>query len=215
MPVGYADGFRRDLTGAEVRVAGEPRRVVGTVSMDAFAVELDRDLPVATPVVIIGRGVLAEAHARVADTITYELVCGIATGPRPRTSRRRRWLTTDSRARRARFAALQDARAAELDERVRAFVLLGWATSIASTSAAAPARSRSRSRRTSRDVVGVDRVPELLELARERAPANATFVEGDAERPHVRRRVVRSRGDAADAPPRAAARARARGARPA
>lgn len=32
------------------------------------------------------------------------------------------------------------------------------------------------------DVVGVDRVPELLELARERAPANATFVEGDAER---------------------------------
>ncbi len=81
VPVGYADGFRRDLTGAEVRVAGEPRRVVGTVSMDAFAVELERDLPVATPVVIIGRGVLAETLARVADTITYELVCGIATGP--------------------------------------------------------------------------------------------------------------------------------------
>jgi alanine racemase len=81
VPVGYADGFRRDLTGAEVRVAGEPRRVVGTVSMDAFAVELERDLPVATPVVIIGRGAPAEALARVADTITYELVCGIATGP--------------------------------------------------------------------------------------------------------------------------------------
>jgi alanine racemase len=81
VPVGYADGFRRDMTGTEVRVGGEPRRVVGTVSMDAFAVELDRDLPVATPVVIIGRGLLAEAHARVADTITYELVCGIATGP--------------------------------------------------------------------------------------------------------------------------------------
>jgi alanine racemase len=81
VPLGYADGFRRDLTGAEVRVAGEPRRVVGTVSMDAFAVELERDLPVATPVVIIGRGVLAEDLARVADTITYEIVCGIATGP--------------------------------------------------------------------------------------------------------------------------------------
>ena len=81
VPVGYADGFRRDLTGAQVRVAGEPRRVVGTVSMDAFAVELERDLPVATPVVIIGRGVPAEALARVAGTITYELVCGIATGP--------------------------------------------------------------------------------------------------------------------------------------
>ncbi len=81
VPVGYADGFRRDLTGTEVRVAGEPRRVIGTVSMDAFAVELARELPVATPVVIIGRGMLAEAHARVADTITYELVCGIAADP--------------------------------------------------------------------------------------------------------------------------------------
>ncbi|HEY7207026.1 MAG TPA: alanine racemase [Gaiellaceae bacterium] len=80
VPVGYADGFRRDLTGTEVRVAGELRRVVGAVSMDAFAVELDRELPLGTPVVIIGHGLPAEAHARVADTITYELVCGIDTG---------------------------------------------------------------------------------------------------------------------------------------
>ncbi|HEX9381276.1 MAG TPA: alanine racemase [Gaiellaceae bacterium] len=81
VPVGYADGFRRDLTGTEVRVAGEPRRVVGTVSMDSFAVELDRELPVGSPVVLVGQGVLAEAHARVAGTINYELVCGIETGP--------------------------------------------------------------------------------------------------------------------------------------
>ena len=38
--MGYADGFRRDLTGTEVRVAGEPRPVIGMVSMDAVAVEL-------------------------------------------------------------------------------------------------------------------------------------------------------------------------------
>ena len=81
VPVGYGDGFRRDLTGTEVRVAGEPRRVVGTVSMDSFAVELDRELPVGAPVVLLGHGVLAEAHARVADTINYELVCGIDSGP--------------------------------------------------------------------------------------------------------------------------------------
>ena len=81
VPVGYADGFRRDLTGTSVRVAGELRRVVGTVSMDAFAVELDRELPVGSPVVLIGQGVLAEAHARVAETITYELVCGIDSSP--------------------------------------------------------------------------------------------------------------------------------------
>jgi alanine racemase len=77
VPVGYADGFRRDMTGAEVRVAGEPRRVVGVVSMDALAVELDRELPVGTPVTLVGHGVLLEDHARVADTINYELVCRI------------------------------------------------------------------------------------------------------------------------------------------
>jgi alanine racemase len=81
VPVGYADGFRRDLTGTQVRVAGELRPVVGTVSMDAFAVELDRELPIGTPVVLIGRGMLAEDHARRAETITYELVCGISSDP--------------------------------------------------------------------------------------------------------------------------------------
>jgi alanine racemase len=81
VPVGYADGFRRGMTGTEVRVAGEPRRVVGTISMDAFAVELDRELPAGTLVVVLGHGVLAEAHARIAGTITYELVCGIESGP--------------------------------------------------------------------------------------------------------------------------------------
>jgi alanine racemase len=81
VPVGYADGFRRNLIGTEVRVGGVPRRVVGTVSMDSFAVELDGELPVDTPVVLIGYGVLAEDHARIAGTINYELVCGIESGP--------------------------------------------------------------------------------------------------------------------------------------
>jgi alanine racemase len=81
VPIGYADGFRRDLTGSEVRVAGEPRPVVGTISMDAFAVELPGELPVGTPVTLLGHGVLAEAHARVAGTINYELTCGIDSSP--------------------------------------------------------------------------------------------------------------------------------------
>jgi alanine racemase len=82
VPVGYGDGFRRDLTGTEVRVAGEPRRAVGTVSMDAFAVELEREEPVGALVTILGQGVLAEAHARVAGTINYELTCGVNADPR-------------------------------------------------------------------------------------------------------------------------------------
>jgi alanine racemase len=81
VPVGYADGFRRDMTGTEVAVEGERRRVVGTISMDALAVELPERLPVGTPVTLIGDGVLAEAHAAVADTINYEIVCGIDSSP--------------------------------------------------------------------------------------------------------------------------------------
>jgi len=81
VPVGYADGFRRDLTGARVVVDGRPRRVVGTVSMDAFAIELDRRLSVGTPVTLIGHGVLIEDHARVADTLNYELATGIDSSP--------------------------------------------------------------------------------------------------------------------------------------
>ena len=82
VPVGYADGFRRDLTGTEVRVGGERCRVVGTVSMDSFAVELPAERPVGTPVTILGQGVAAEAHARVAGTINYELVSRISSDPR-------------------------------------------------------------------------------------------------------------------------------------
>ncbi|HEV8179055.1 MAG TPA: alanine racemase [Gaiellaceae bacterium] len=81
VPLGYADGFRRDLTGTEVLVDGEPRRAVATVSMDAFAVELDRELPVGTPVTIVGDGLLIERHAAVAGTIGYEIACGINSDP--------------------------------------------------------------------------------------------------------------------------------------
>ena len=80
VPVGYADGFRRGLTGTEVLVAERRRPVVGTVSMDSFAVELG-DEEEGTPVTLIGDGVLAEEHARVLGTINYELTCGIRSDP--------------------------------------------------------------------------------------------------------------------------------------
>ena len=82
VPVGYADGFRRDLTGTEVRVGGEPRPVVGTISMDSFAVEVESELPIGTPVTLLGHGVLAESHAKVAGTINYELVSRLNSDPR-------------------------------------------------------------------------------------------------------------------------------------
>jgi alanine racemase len=82
VPAGYADGFRRDMTGTEVLVEGERRPVIGTVSMDSFAVSLGRELLVDTPVVIVGDGLLVEDHARVADTINNEITSGICSDRR-------------------------------------------------------------------------------------------------------------------------------------
>jgi alanine racemase len=76
VPVGYADGFRRGLTGTEVLVGTKRRRVVGTISMDSLAVELD-DEPEGTEVTLIGDGILAEEHACVLGTINYEITCGL------------------------------------------------------------------------------------------------------------------------------------------
>jgi alanine racemase len=81
VPVGYADGFRRDMTGTEVLVADQRCPVVGAVSMDAFAVELPGRLRVGSPVTLVGRGVLLEEHARVADSLNYELATGIDSRP--------------------------------------------------------------------------------------------------------------------------------------
>jgi alanine racemase len=82
VPVGYADGFRRDFCGSRVRIGDDLRPVVGTVSMDSFAVELERELPEGTPVTLLGDGVRAEHHAAVAGTINYEVVSRISSDSR-------------------------------------------------------------------------------------------------------------------------------------
>ena len=79
VPVGYADGFRRDMTGTEVLVEGVRRRVVGTISMDALAVELESEFAVGTPVTLVGDGIRIEEHANVASTIGYEIAVGLNT----------------------------------------------------------------------------------------------------------------------------------------
>jgi len=77
VPIGYADGFRRDLTGTEVVVADRRVPVVGTVSMDVLAVRLPDEAQEGDTVTLIGDGVLIEEHARVSGTIPYEIACGI------------------------------------------------------------------------------------------------------------------------------------------
>jgi len=90
---------------------------------------------------------------------------------------------TDRFARTAeKLAAKQDERAAELASKVREFVIAHGDESAVDVGTGAGALAFALAPIVG-DVVGVDRVPELLELARERATgyANVRFVEGDAE----------------------------------
>src|SRR5690348_11147280 len=78
----------------------------------------------------------------------------------------------------ARVAAQQDARAAELAEQVRGFVLPTGEERALDVGSGAGALALALAPIV-REVVGIEPVEELLELARERAPANASFVRGD------------------------------------
>jgi len=79
------------------------------------------------------------------------------------------------------IATRQDARSAELAAQVRSFVLPTGDERAIDVGCGAGALALALAPLV-REVVGVDQVPELLELARERAPANAEFVQGDATR---------------------------------
>lgn len=88
VPVGYADGYRRGLSGhGEVLIGGRRCRVAATVSMDQLAALLPDDLAVSEgdEVVLIGAQgddrIRAEEHAQRLGTIAYEVTCGIGTAP--------------------------------------------------------------------------------------------------------------------------------------
>jgi alanine racemase len=84
LPVGYADGFSRMLSGkAEVLIRGRRYPVVGTICMDQCMVRLDDDAFVpGEEVVLIGRQdrevISAEEVAARLGTINYEITCMVA-----------------------------------------------------------------------------------------------------------------------------------------
>jgi alanine racemase len=84
LPVGYADGYRRALsTRGEVLVRGRRCPVVGRVTMDQIIVDVTdaRGADIGEEVVLLGRqgraSVTAEDMAAWADTIPYEILCGL------------------------------------------------------------------------------------------------------------------------------------------
>jgi alanine racemase len=85
LPVGYADGLRRELSGSNARaggwtmVKGRRAAIVGRVSMNLTVVDVTGipGIAVGDEVVVLGDGVTADDHARLAHTISYEIVCGV------------------------------------------------------------------------------------------------------------------------------------------
>ncbi len=83
VPVGYADGFSRRLSNrGQVIIRGRRFPVVGRVTMDLCLVNVgDSRAEVGDEVVMIGEQngqiISADEVARLEDTISYEVVCGI------------------------------------------------------------------------------------------------------------------------------------------
>jgi len=85
LPIGYADGYARNLSNrAEVLVHGRRCQVVGKVTMDQTMIDVGhiKGVKVGDEVVLIGKQgreeIRTEKLARLAGTIAYEFVCGIS-----------------------------------------------------------------------------------------------------------------------------------------
>jgi len=81
LAAGYGDGLPRHLeNGTPVLIGGAPYPLVGRVSMDMIAVDVTGAPKVVTgnKAIIWGVGLPVEEVARHADTIPYELLCGVS-----------------------------------------------------------------------------------------------------------------------------------------
>ena len=83
---GYADGYPRHAPGSNdsstpVMVAGKRTNIVGRVSMDLLCVDLSAipQARVGSPVILWGDGLPADEIAAKSGTISYELLCALAT----------------------------------------------------------------------------------------------------------------------------------------
>ena len=79
LPIGYADGWTRDMQNFSVLVDGQLCPIVGRVSMDQITVRLPKLYPLGTKVTLIGsngdKDITATDVAVYRGTINYEVVC--------------------------------------------------------------------------------------------------------------------------------------------
>ena len=85
VPVGYADGYRRSLSGKfYVLIRGRRAPILGRVCMDQMMVDITDvpDVKIDDPVVLVGSDgndvITMEEIAAAADSFNYEFVCGIS-----------------------------------------------------------------------------------------------------------------------------------------
>ena len=78
LPVGYADGLRRELSGPQgwVMIAGRRAPILGRISMNLTVVDITHlaDVEAGDEAILLGPGVSAEDHAELAGTISYEIL---------------------------------------------------------------------------------------------------------------------------------------------
>ena len=82
VPCGYAEGYRRTLSGkAEALIGGRRRPLLGRASMDAVVFGVDESVRVGDEVVLLGgqdgERVGAEELGAWAGTINYEVTTGV------------------------------------------------------------------------------------------------------------------------------------------
>ncbi|MGS4810855.1 alanine racemase [Streptococcus sp. Z554] len=79
LPIGYADGWTRDMQHFSVLVDGQLCPIVGRVSMDQITIRLPKLYPLGTKVTLIGsdgdKEITATDVAVYRGTINYEVVC--------------------------------------------------------------------------------------------------------------------------------------------
>ena len=88
-PIGYSDGLRRELSGSNLKpggwtmVKGQRAAILGRVSMNLTVVDVTEipGVAIGDEVVVLGDGITADDHARLAHTISYEITCGVRATP--------------------------------------------------------------------------------------------------------------------------------------